>query len=76
MLIKGLYSIIDFKNEDGETALHRAVSCGKLSTVVQSISCGACQDIKNDDGDTPIDLATERQDLDILRALRRPTEDS
>jgi ankyrin repeat protein len=48
---------VNAKNEDGYTALHEAVSFDDVSIVECLLAANASVSIRNDDGQTPLDLA-------------------
>jgi ankyrin repeat protein len=60
------------KGRDGETALHRAATRGKLEAAKLLIEKGADPNIgRTKDGDTPLDLASQRGHTKIADLLRK-----
>ncbi|XP_047106375.1 ankyrin-1-like [Schistocerca piceifrons] len=60
----------DLRDNDGDSALHRAVSRGSLETVSALLEAGARTDAKDAQGETPYDLARRCGYTDLLRLLR------
>ena len=60
------------KGRDGETALHRAATRGKLEAAKLLIEKGADPNIgRAKDGNTPLDLASQRGHSKIADLLRK-----
>jgi len=65
----GCQSVVDIKNEDGETPLHLAACLGEEESCDLLIKSGANVDIKDNDGLTPIDSALDNSYYTIAHML-------
>ncbi|CAD6194291.1 unnamed protein product [Caenorhabditis auriculariae] len=61
--------VINLKDDNGNTPLHRAVERGALSQAVALISYGASLEETNGSGKTALNIAIEKGHLDIVKAL-------
>lgn len=66
-------AILDNKDDDGETALMKAVMQGHIEIVKVLLSHGANPKIKNNDGDTAINIA-ENLGLPKIAELLEPSQ--
>lgn len=64
---------IDARDERGETALHKAVTCHSVGNVKALLAKGADTSLRNDDGQTPHDLAVEYSNAAIATLLAKGT---
>jgi len=69
VLIKHLPQDINVRDQNGYTALHKAVSRGKLTVVQFLVESGARLDLSGLDGYAPIHVAAYRNDYKILEYL-------
>jgi ankyrin repeat protein len=58
--------------ESGATPLHRAASWGRRPVVELLLAHGADPNAKDRNGHTPLDLAVENGQTDVVTLLRRP----
>ena len=56
-------------HEAGDTALHRAASWGRVDTVRLLLQHGADKTIRNKIGKTPLDLAKENAQTEVVNTL-------
>lgn len=57
---------INYQNENGDTALHRACIYNDNQTALELLKKGANLFLKNDDNETPLDLAQNHNELLVL----------
>ncbi|MGD0959294.1 MAG: ankyrin repeat domain-containing protein [Methylomonas sp.] len=62
---------IDYQNCAGSTALMYASSAGKTGVVSQLIQAGADAELRNQDDFSALDLAANRECLQLLRKLQK-----
>ncbi|KAG8270820.1 acyl-CoA-binding domain-containing protein 6 [Homalodisca vitripennis] len=65
-LISELNADIEFRDQDGQTALHYAASCGHADIVKYLIELGANKTVKDADGATPLEVASEPEIVSLL----------
>lgn len=65
-LIFDLKANIELKDQDGQTALHYAASCGHTDIVKYLVELGANTAVKDADGATPLDIASEPDIVSLL----------
>jgi ankyrin repeat protein len=53
------------------TALHFAAECGYAPLIQKLLSQGAAVDQRNDDGQTPLEIAKDKEEWDIVRLMKR-----
>ena len=58
---------VNTKDERGWTALHHSVLLADNETVMILIDNGADVNVKDGDGETPLDMAVQQQIIDLLR---------
>jgi ankyrin repeat protein len=59
LLLKKDLAQVNAANKKGDTALHEAARYGSVETIKTLLKAGAKKDLKNNEGKTPLDLATE-----------------
>lgn len=62
---------VNAKQQQGWTAIHSAAMHGDLALLEKLLARGADPRVKNDDGKTPLDLATEKVQETIIQKLKR-----
>lgn len=65
-LIFDMKANIELKDQDGQTALHYAASCGHTDIVKYLIGLGANTTVKDADGATPLDIASDQEIVNLL----------
>lgn len=61
---------VNAKQQQGWTAIHSAAMHGDLALLEKLLARGADPMVKNDDGKTPLDLATEKEQEAIIQKLK------
>ena len=65
---------VNAADRDGNTPLHHAVEVGRYSVIIKLMNIGANVDARNNNGDTPSDLAAHKGYTLTKRALERRLE--
>lgn len=67
--------VLDLKNTEGKTMLHIAASAGSAAFIDAAIELGADPTIKDNDGNTPLDIAREKdRDDGIIAKFEKAME--
>ena len=69
------YKILNNKNHEGNTPLHIAVSFNNDEVLQFLLECGANYKIKNDSGETPLNLAREEGCKSAIKIIRKFIKD-
>ena len=64
---------VNAQDINGDTALHRAAEAGHLEVVRVLLEFGADLSIKNNKGETPLDMARENKHSDVVEVLQQAT---
>lgn len=59
------------KDKDGDSALHEAAYWNCIATARILINAGAKKNVKNNNKETPLDIATQRGSKDIAALLKK-----
>lgn len=71
-LIDALDIDINARNHAGQTALHIAAIAGAQKTAILLIQNGADETIRDDEGNTPLDIEKQRRDAQLVPRLASP----
>ena len=70
-LIKYPETDVNAQDNDNKTALHQCSSYGYLEICILLIEHGAILDLKNKQGQTPLDTAVEQKQYEIIKLLEK-----
>jgi len=70
-LVKKAPQQVNQKNTKGDTALHEAARYGTTKTLQTLLKAGAKRDVKNLEGKTPLDVATDYKNKDAMKLLAK-----
>ena len=67
-------AMIDFKDENGNSLLHLAVLFDSIQSVRALVKGGLLDEVKNNDGKTPLDIAVDSTKPNVVNVLMKYTD--